>query len=527
MKSTWVEGATPPSKDLVTHILQRFTYGPTEQLLTDVRKTGVDNWFEKQLNHLSIPNTQVEAFLSKWDMFNFVHKDIHFLWPIGEAEAEEAKGQFFDSDWMASRILNLYTVIQQTHSTRQVFEMMVEFWHNHLNVPTIGHELKDGHLDWHTNTWNKSVIREHALGNFEEMLQLSAIHPAMIVYLDGELSTKELPNENYGRELLELHTVTPKAGYTQADLIDTARLFSGLRTKLPGRYYDRGGRPRLDPSHTFTDVPPFDVILHTERQNFGTFKVMGWQRTVNTAAEVIPAIQSLLAYLAAHPETGKAIALKLGRRFVEDVPSKKFIDDIASTFTSSKGDIKTVLRAVYRHPDFEAAIGTKLKRPGEDYVSVARALDVWPNFSSLGVWKGLTRDFAFISPIVQTDLSKMGHIPLGWLFPDGYPDVAASWVNSNSQLLRWNIYGNFLSGGSWEKPQLDKRFPVSSRDLDTHIDQVGRKILLTELGSADRKSIKNAITKAFGANPNFDTSSTEITQLIVRLVFQLPVWSLR
>jgi hypothetical protein len=254
---------------------------------------------------------------------------------------------------------------------------------------------------------------------------------------------------------------------------------------------------------------------------------MGWQRTVNTVAEVIPAIQSLLAYLAAHPETGKAIALKLGRRFVEDVPSKKFIDDIASTFTSSRGDIKTVLRAVYHHPDFEAAIGTKLKRPGEDYVSVARALDVWPNFSSLGVWKGLTRDFAFISPIVQTDLSNMGHIPLGWLFPDGYPDVATSWVNSNSQLLRWNTYGNFLNGGSWEKPQLDKRFPVSSRDLDAHIDQIARKLLLTELGSADRKSIKNAVTKAFGANPNFDTSSKEITQLIVRLVFQLPVWSLR
>ena len=90
MKSTWVEGATPPSKDLVAHILQRFTYGPTQQLVTDVRKLGVDNWFEKQLDHLSISNSEVEAFLSKWDMFTFVHKDIHYLWPIGEAEAEEA-----------------------------------------------------------------------------------------------------------------------------------------------------------------------------------------------------------------------------------------------------------------------------------------------------------------------------------------------------------------------------------------------------------------------------------------------------
>ena len=185
------------------------------------------------------------------------------------------------------------------------------------------------------------------------------------------------------------------------------------------------------------------------------------------------------------------------------------------------------MRAVYRHPEFESAIGTKLKRPGEDYVSVARTLNVWPNFSNLGVWKGLTRDFAFISPIVQTDLSKMGHIPLGWLFPDGYPDVATNWISSNTQLLRWNTYGDFLSGGSWEKPQLDILFPVRSKDLDAHIDQIARTLLLTELGSADRKSIKNAVIKTFGSVPNFDSSSREISALIARLVFQLPVWSLR
>jgi hypothetical protein len=100
-------------------------------------------------------------------------------------------------------------------------------------------------------------------------------------------------------------------------------------------------------------------------------------------------------------------------------------------------------------------------------------------------------------------------------------------VNSNSQLLRWNTYGNFLNGGSWEKPQLERLFPIRSKDVDVHIDQIAQTLLLTELGSADRKSIKNAVTKAFGATPSFESSSKEITQLIVRLVFQLPVWSLR
>jgi uncharacterized protein (DUF1800 family) len=527
MKSTWVEGATPPSKDLVTHILKRFTYGTTQQLVTDVRKVGVDNWFETQLDHLSISDAVVEAFISKHEMFNYIHKDINFLWPLAESEGDIAKGQIYNSNWMAGRILNLYTVIQQTHSNRQVFEMMVEFWHNHFNITTIGDDTKDGHLDWHTNDFNKKVIRQHALGKFEDMLQLSALHPAMIVSLDGELSTKELPNENYGRELLELHTVAPKSGYTQADILDAAKLFSGLRVKWPERYYQRGKKPRLEGRNTFIDISSVESMIHSERQIYGTFKVMGWQRTVNSPAEVLPAIQSLLSYLTSHPETAKTVALKLGRRFVEDVPSKKFIDDISSTFTSSKGDIKTVLRAVYRHPEFESAIGTKLKRSGEEYVSVARALNVWPNFSNLGVWKGITKDFPFVSPIIQSDLSRLGQIPLGWPFPDGYPDVATNWVNANSQILRWNTYGNFLQGSSWNQPDLGKLFPVAGKDIDSYIDGIARTLLQTDLGSADRRSIKNAVTKAFGSNVNLEANLKEKTSLIVRLVLQLPVWSLR
>jgi hypothetical protein len=527
MKSTWADGATPPSKDLVTHILQRFTYGPTQQLVSDVRKSGVDNWFEKQLDHASISDSEVESFISKYDMFNYLHKDADFLWALAESEGDMAKGQIYNSNWMAGRILNLYTVIQQTHSNRQVYEMMVEFWHNHFNIVTIGEDTKDGHLDWHTNDFNKKVIREQALGNFEEMLQISALHPAMIVYLDGELSTKELPNENYGRELLELHTIAPKSGYTQDDVLDAAKLFSGLRVKWPDRYYQRGKKPRIEGRNTFIDIASVESMIHAERQIYGTFKVMGWQRTVNTPSEIMPAIQSLLSYLAGHPETAKTIALKLGRRFVEDVPSQKFINDISSTFTNSKGDIKTVLRAVYRHPEFESAIGTKLKRPGEEYVSIARALNVWPNFSKLGVWKGITKDFAFVSNIVQDDLNRVAHVPLGWPFPDGYPDVATSWVSANSQILRWNSYGRFLQGGAWNQPDLGKLFPVVSKDVDAHIDLIAKTLLMTDLGSADRKSIKNAVTKAFGSTPNFDSSSQEISALIARLVFQLPVWSLR
>ena len=525
MESIWGLGATAPSKDPIIHLLHRFTYGPTKDAVTEVNRIGADEWFDKQLNHLSLPNTKVEDYLSKWDIFNYIHKDMNFLWPLAESEGDQSKGQIFFANHLTGRVLHLYTLVQQTHSSRQIFEMMVEFWHDHLSITTLGDETKDGNLDWHTNDWNKRVIRQHALGKFEDLLYAAALHPAMIVYLDGELSTKEQPNENFGRELLELYTVTPKSGYTQSDIINAAKLFSGLRVKWPERWYQRGPRPRPE-GNTLIDVPPFSTMLHGERQNFGTFKVMGWQKTVTTNDQVLPAIKSLISYLAAHPETAKAIALKLGRRFVEDVPSQKFISDIASSYTSSEGDIKTVLKAVYQHPDFRNAVGRKLKRPGEDYVSVARTLNVWPNFFRVQKWKGMTKEFEYPA-IVPDELKRMGHAPLSWPFPDGYPDVAASWVNANYQLLRWNIYGHFIKGNTWDEPAMDSLLPNRERDVDRQIDQISQLLLFKELGSADRISVRNAVTKVYGPNPDMNNSYRDVTALITRLIFQLPVWSLR
>ena len=525
MKSSWGLGATSPSSDPITHLLHRFTYGPTKDLISQVTKIGADAWFEKQLDYQDISDSKVESYLAKWDIFNYIHKDMNFLWPLAEAEGDMSKGQIFYANHLTGRVLHLYTLIQQTHSDRQIFEMMVEFWHDHLNITTLGDETKDGNLDWHTNDWNKRVIREHALGKFEDLLNASALHPAMIVFLDGELSTKEQPNENFGRELLELYTVTPKSGYTHSDITNAAKLFSGLRVKWPERWYQRGPRPRPT-GKSFIDVPPFSTMLHGERQNYGTFKIMGWQKTVTTIDEVLPAIKSLLSYLAAHPETAKAIALKLGRRFVEDVPSQKFISDIASSYTSSGGDIKAVLKAVYMHPDFKNAVGKKLKRPGEDYVSVARVLNVWPNFSRVQKWKGMTKEFAYPA-VVPDELKRMGHAPLSWPFPDGYPDIATSWANANYQLLRWNVYGHFIQGNTWTEPSWDLLLAIRETNLDKQIDQVARLLLFEELGSADRVSVRNAITKAYGPNPDVNFYYREITALIARLIFQLPVWSLR
>ena len=113
------------------------------------------------------------------------------------------------------------------------------------------------------------------------------------------------------------------------------------------------------------------------------------------------------------------------------------------------------------------------------------------------------------------------------LFRSGYPDLASGWVNANYQVVRWNIYTDFVQGGPWNQPVWSILTPVIEKNVDKHIDVVARVLLSGELGVDDKNSIKNAVHKTFGINPNFDKSSKQISAFISRLIFQLPVWSLR
>ena len=121
----------------------------------------------------------------------------------------------------------------------------------------------------------------------------------------------------------------------------------------------------------------------------------------------------------------------------------------------------------------------------------------------------------------------MGHAPLSWPFPDGYPDVAAHWVNASYQVVRLNVYRHFLQGNTWGQPSWETLLAVRETNLDKQIDQLSQLLLFKELGSADRISVKNAVAKVFGANPDLNNSYRDITVFIARLILQLPVWSLR
>ena len=138
----------------------------------------------------------------------------------------------------------------------------------------------------------------------------------------------------------------------------------------------------------------------------------------------------------------------------------------------------------------------------------------------------MTKEFSFPA-VVPNEVARMGHAPLSWPFPDGYPDIAKSWVNASHQVVRWNVYGNFVQGNTWNVPAWESLLATRESNLDRQIDQVAQLLLFKDLGSADRTSVRNAVTKVFGSNPDMNNSYRDITALIFRLIFQLPVWSLR
>jgi uncharacterized protein (DUF1800 family) len=312
-----------------------------------------------------------------------------------------------------------------TYSEAQLEEILVDFWYNHFNITT-----GDPYI---LADYSENVIRRHALGRFEDLLVATARHPGMLVYLDNWLSTApeevvearlaswEPPggenkvlwrrrnaefleqtaglNENYGRELMELHTLGVDGGYSQADVQEVARALTGWT--LSGLREGEGGRFEFNP------------LLHAE----GDKIVLG---------EVIPSGgmdegMHILRMLARHPSTARFVSAKLVRRFVADDPPANIVEAAAERFLETDGDIREVLRAIFLHPDFFSPeyYRAKLKKPFESVVSGLRAVDA--DF-----------DNAFLGPNFGEISGQMGERIRQHETPDGYPDVASAWVSTNS-----------------------------------------------------------------------------------------------
>ena len=323
------EIATIQADNPTVHFLNRASFGATPELVNAVNEIGVEAWLEQQMDYESIDDLQTSLRLRRFDTLNMTPGDL--LSFVRVPDRTDVANQ------LASAML-----VRAIYSNRHLFEVMVHFWSDHLSI----YYFKETTSNLQTVD-DRDVIRPHALGNFGEMLTASAHSPAMLVYLDNVVNELSHPNENYAREIMELHTLGVDGAYTEDDVLEVARCFTGWSVS------DRG---------TFT----YRADWHDD----GEKVVLG---------HVIPAGggksdgDRVLEILINHPDTAHYVSGKLCRRFIEDEPSETVINDISRVWTQSQGDIPTIMRAIFSHDAFWNA-PPKFKRPLEYVISTLRVL---------------------------------------------------------------------------------------------------------------------------------------------------------
>ena len=357
------------------HFLNRTSWGVRPADLDRVGRIGISAYLEKQLAPESLPGFKKFVFPSS-------------VWRIPRKRLLKND----DGANLAFKALLKGFVKRTTSSPAQLFERIVEFWSDHFNIAS--EELDVDVLDF-----QRSVIRPLALGKFRDLLIATARHPAMLQYLDNYLNIAEHPNENYAREVMELHTLSVDGGYTEMDVKEVARALTGWTTD-----YDFWG----EGFH-------FDENTH----DFEAKTVLG---TAIPAGGGIEDGMTVLQMLADSAKTARFVCRKLIVRFVSDAPPATLINKMAATWAASDGDIKAVLRTMFLSDEFKTSIGAKFRRPLDYFIGALRMTGT------------VFTDFWYQEYLFE----KLGQVPYGWHPPNGFPEPAAAWANANGLLERWN-----------------------------------------------------------------------------------------
>jgi hypothetical protein len=393
------------------HVLNRLTWGIRTADVAQIQALGMEGYIDWQLNASAIADSAVDDFVAS-----------RRLLTMSAAELMPLAGDQYGVVLKTMLWARLYRAI---FSERQLFERMVEFWTDHFNVP-IGDYLAEKIIE------DRDVVRRYALGRFRDLLFASAQSPAILLYLDNAVSSKDHPNENYARELMELHTLGVDGGYTEQDVVEVARAFTGWGV--------RGGE-------FFFDINQHDM---DEKIILGVTLPAG--RGIEDGLQV-------LDMLATHPSTAGYIGYKLCRRFISDTPPDSILTSTAAVFTQTDGDLRQVMRHIFMSSEFMQSGGQKFRRPMEMLVAMIRALH-----PAVGVSDSDTFIYALEAP---------GHLPFFWHPPNGYPDVAGAWMNTNSLLSRWNMALNLGLAG-------DGYFDGISLNLNALIPSVATAVELVD-----------------------------------------------
>jgi uncharacterized protein (DUF1800 family) len=424
----------------IDHALSRLSFGARPGDAERVRSMGLERWIAMQLSPERVPDLATDSIIGRYAALNTptselvaAQRDIRVARRVQQMDSMRSPSVrpiTQDMRMDARRDLQLALgqltaskLMRAVVSERQLYEMMVDFWENHFSV-----FQGKGQTRLYLPAYDRDVIRPHAMGRFRDLLGAVAKSPAMLFYLDNAQSVADSGrrtlgrrpmvrpngqparglNENYARELMELHTLGVDGGYTQQDVIEVARALTG-----------------------WTIDPPRGVFMFRPQVHDAEGKTVLGTRL--EAGRGIEDGEQVLDILAAHPSTAKYITRKLVVRFVSDTAPAALVDRCSATFTKTSGDIRETLRCVVTSSEFfsNAAYRSKVKTPFELMASALRATNSKPD----------------LTPRAARELVRLGQPIFGRQTPDGWPDRAEDWMNAGAMVNRVNFGTALASGG--------------------------------------------------------------------------------
>ena len=464
----------------ILHAARRLSYGPTPELLTQIRAIGVTAWIDQQLAWESIDDSAVEAMLASYPRSLMTAAEITALGSTSRTRGEMAAA----------------TITRAVWSRRQLHELLVDFWSNHLNI-----DLNHDPSTRHKPTDDRDVIRRYSTGRFADMLVASAKSPAMLLYLDQALSRADgnrLPIENYAREMLELHTVGVDGGYDETDVKEVAYLLSGwtVTSRNEGGFTFRSAWHKMGPLATGGDV-------------------LGWKPNGLTG---VAAGESLLVYLARHEKTANRLAHKLAVRFIGEhiKPTDAVVVAAAQAYQSNDTAIAPMVRSLLLSSEFRSSAGRKMRRPIEYFAGLLRAVQLqWDPARSTNLMSSVT-----------SQLGLLGQIPLSWETPDGYPDSDARWTTAGAMVARWNLATSSSNGFGAPAPQFDAS-RILGTPAPTTVGEALDRAALALLGEPLEASARTAILSASGQTNTTAWKPTSNARALFAYVLQTPQNQLR
>jgi uncharacterized protein (DUF1800 family) len=461
-----------PVDPKVLHLLNRLSYGIRPGEIEQVQSIGVDKYIQQQLNPDTISESgTLTDRLAKLNTIDLTPAQIFQLYNpnrqqiIGQPPTPEIKKvQQQQSKQVVAQALQA-RLMRSIYSQRQLQEVMVDFWYNHFNV------YSDKGIDklW-VGAYEQQAIRPHVLGKFRDLLGATARHPAMLFYLDNwqntkpNLNAKGRPqglNENYARELMELHTLGVDGGYKQDDVIALAKILTGWGFKQPGQKVPDG----------------YSFQFNANRHDFSN-KVFLKQNIIGSG---IGEGEQAFDLLSRHPSTARQISFKLAQYFVADVPPKSLVDKLSKRFLATDGDIKLVLDTLFKSPEFwnQKYYSAKFKTPYQYAISAVRSTGSEVNN---------------IKPL--NDFIKQLGMPIyGCPTPNGYKNTQDAWLNPDSMTRRLNFATNLGSGRlTLSTPQFTTAVQVNNPGNSLPTIPIDSVRLATTLGNNFSQNTQQAIS---------------------------------